>query len=257
MSRVLGEFLPDANFQDLARGFCEMDRELQWIRWRALHGTRSPVYTAVDGRHRVEEALEEGRGVLLWGLSFCGTLPVKIALQRVGIQLVHLSRAEHGVSLPATPLGYQLVAPFYCLAENRFLTERVVIPADDSLGYMRVLMKRLADNHVVYIAGERRSRRTNVTAPLFGHEIEFAPGAPSLSWRQGSPLLPVYVVREGPLRYRAVIGDRIEVNRNSGKNSFIQASVVRLAEYIQNQVLRYPSAWDWRYYSVGQLLGDA
>jgi lauroyl/myristoyl acyltransferase len=243
MQQVLGSELPGADFPFLARDYCEMTREIQWIRFRAFHTEKVPVETSVEGLHRVQEALDGGCGAILWGMSFCETLLNKIALHRVGLPLVLLSSAYHGV--PAnTRLGVRVVGPFYAAPENRFLSERIVIPPDASLGYVRTLTERLAENRCVSIRGDLESRRTNVLAPVFGREMRFAVGAPGLSWKLGSPLLPMHVVRDGPFRYRVIIHPPVEVERDLGKKSFVHQAVLRFAALLERCARQSPSNWE-------------
>lgn len=244
MRQVLGPYLRDADFHSMAVDYCEMAREVQWLRMRAYHTTELPVETSAEGIQRIEDARGYGNGVILWGMSFCDPLPVKIALQRAGVPVVHLSHAEHGVPRPPTEFGLKIVGPFFCASENPFLLERVIIPADESVGYLRLLMDRLTRNGCVYIRGDIRSRRTNVIAPVFGRDMKLAPGAPGLSWKLGSPLLPIHVVRDGPFRYRAVIHPPIEVGRDLDKKQFIRKAVDQFAELIERSALASPSSWE-------------
>ena len=112
--------------------------------WRALHRKPVPIETAVDGVERLLMAQEGGKGTILWGFSFCETLVVKIALHRAGVQLIQLSTVGHGVPSPPSEFGMRFVGPLFCKAENRFLAERVSIPADQSLGYLRFSVSRTA-----------------------------------------------------------------------------------------------------------------
>jgi lauroyl/myristoyl acyltransferase len=256
MRLALGPFLPAADFHRLAREYCRTLRENQWLRWRALHRATVPVGTAVDGADHVEAALTAGRGVILWGMSFCDTLVVKIALHRAGIRLVQLSTANHGAAAPPTWLGLRAVSPLHCAAENRFLAERVVMPADGSLGYMRQLIDRLERNHCVYIVGDRLATRENISAPLLGREAQFAPGAPGLAWKVGSRLLPVHVIREAPLRYRAVIDRAIDVDNSLARNAFIEDAVRRFAERLEQRVLESPSGWAWYSQIVAEWIAE-
>jgi predicted LPLAT superfamily acyltransferase len=245
MRLVLQPLLPDADFHALATGYCRMFRENQWMRWRALHGGAAPVTTTVVGLSHLESALARGRGAILWGMSFCETLVVKIGLHRAGVALVHLSTANHGAAWPPTGLGLRVVAPVYTAAETPYLAERVVIPPDQSLGYMRVLMDRLAANNCVSIAGDGVARRQNVAARLLGRDARFAPGAPGLAWKMGSALLPLHAVREGPLTYRIVIDEEIDVDRNLDKSSYIDRAVREFAGRLEQRVLEHPSDWAW------------
>ena len=244
MRQVFESRLEDADFRLLALEYCQMTREVQWMRWRAFHSSEVPAETSVEGLERIRRAQESGTGVILWGISFCETLPVKIALHRKGVSLVHLSSAVHGSPSPHTRLGMRVVGPLYSVPEVRFLAERVVIPPDESLGYLRVLRARLSEGACVYIRGDIKSSRNNVVAEVLKHEIEFAPGAPGLSWKLGAPLLPVHVVRDSPFRYRAVIHPRIEVDRELSKKHFIRAAVDRFVEVIERCALESPSSWE-------------
>lgn len=245
MRIVLTEALPNADFPALAAEFCRMFRENQWMRWRAIHRRGLPVATTVIGLEHLERARARGHGALLWGMSFCETLVVKIGLHRAGVQLVHLSTAHHGAANPPTWLGLHVVAPIFTAAELPYLAERIVIPPDQSLGYMRLLMDRLAANGCVSIAGDGVARRQNVPARVLGREAHFAPGAPGLAWKLGSALLPLHVVREGPLRYRVVIDGEIEVPRDSSKAEFLVASVAEFGRRLERRILERPSDFAW------------
>ncbi len=245
MRLVLEPFLPDADFHTLGAAYCQMFRENQWMRWRAMHGAAVAVSTTVVGLPHLKAAHARGRGVILWGMSFCETLVVKMGLHRAGVALVHLSTANHGAAWPPTRLGLRAVAPLYTAAETPYLAERVVIPADQSLGYMRVLMDRLAANRCVSIAGDGVARRQNIPATVLGRAAHFAPGAPGLALKMGSALLPLHVVREGPLRYRVVIDEEIEVDRDLAKPAFIDRAVSEFARRLEQRVLERPADWAW------------
>lgn len=256
MRLVLGPVMPNADFRALAAEYCRMFRENQWMRWRATHGGTSPVRTMVDGLRHLESARARGHGVILWGMSFCETLVVKIGLHRAGIPLVHLSTEHHGAGWPATWVGLRLLAPFFTAAEMPYLAERVVIPADQSLGYMRVLMDRLAANACVSIAGDGVARRQNVPATVFGREAHFAPGAPGLAWKMKSALLPLHVVREAPLEYRIVIDEEIVVDRALDKAAFIGQAVGEFARRLERRVIEHPADFAWYSYLVERWVSD-
>jgi hypothetical protein len=245
MRLVLQPRLPDADFHAFALEHCRMFRENQWMRCRAMHRGAVPVTTTVVGLPHLESARARGRGAILWGMSFCETLVVKMGLCRAGVPLVHLSTVNHGSALPPTRLGLSLVAPMYTSAELPYLTERVVIPTNHSLQYMRVLMDRLAANSCVSIAGDGVAQRQNVAATVLGREARFAPGAPGLAWKMGSALLPLHVVREGPLNYRIVIDEEIEMEGNLDKPTYIDRAVREFARRLERRVLERPSDWAW------------
>lgn len=243
MRRMLGAELPDADFRALAREFCEITREIQWIRLRAFHTVDVPIETTVEGLERLHAALEDGKGAILWGMSFCDLVPMAIALYRAGVKLVALGSAFHGAAT-GSRLGIELVGPFYSVPENRFLAERVMIPADRSRGYMPLLKQRLSENSILYIRGDLESVRTNFPARVFGREVKFAPGAPGLSWKTGGALLPLHVVRDGLFRYRVVIHPPVEVDRDLDGSSFIRQAVDDFAALLERCALESTTDWD-------------
>jgi len=61
----------------------------------------------------------------------------------------------------------------------------------------------------------------------------------------GSALLPLHAVREGPLTYRIVIDEEIDVDRNLDKSSYIDRAVREFAGRLEQRVLEHPSDWAW------------
>jgi len=245
MRRVFGSRLPDADYRELAKSYCAMTRETQWLRMRAFHTSDLPVEISLEGLEEIEQAFALGRGVILWGMSFADTLLVKLALSRANIPLVYLSSEQHGVPSPWTEFGVRFVGPFHNAAENRFLAERLLIPAKDSLGYMRTLTNRLRGNSCVYIRGDIKSFRNNVVVPILGREVAFAPGAPGIAHKLGSRLLPMHVIREGSFRYRAVIGPPITVSPDQPRKQAIRDAIAQFAELIERTALAFPSSWEY------------
>jgi lauroyl/myristoyl acyltransferase len=245
MRFVLGDTLGAAEAHEEARAWAAMCYESRWLRYRALHGRGPAVETSVEGLAYVTRAAGEGRGSILWGMEFCDTLVVKIALHRAGVRLVHLSTANHGLAAPPTKLGLRIVSPLYCAAENRFLDERVVMPTDGSLHHMLVLRQRLKEARCVYISGERLAVRRNVAATLMGRQAFFAPGAPALAWTTQAELLPVHVVRSAPFRYRVVIDAPIAIDRTCDLKRAVVEPVQEFAARLGRRVAEYPAGWMW------------
>lgn len=231
---------------EAARRFVRMFVEDAWGRSRGVRrfGWRPDV--RIEGLEKLDQALARGRGALLWGLRFASSTAIKQAFFRADRPLVHLSRAEHG-SATRTRLGVELIAPLYCRAENPYLKERIIIPLDRSLGYLKTLRERLGQNATVSIYAEHTGRQ-NVSASVLTTELEFAVGAPSLAWTHDAALLTVSAHREGPFQYRIVIADEIPVDRSISRKDFAAQAVRELARRLEQLIVRYPSDWQgWMY----------
>ncbi len=252
---LLGSHLPEADFRAIALGYCQMIREIQWLRCRAFWTRDVWIETNVDGLHRLTGALERGRGAILWGASFCETLPVRIALYRAGIGLVGLSSVTHGAPSPHSRFGVQLIAPLYSAPDDRFVSERVNVASGGGDEHLRVLKEKLGQNECVYIKGDHRtSHHRNIPASVFSRSLDFTPLPPALAWDSKSPLFPVHVVREGPGRYRAAVHPAIEANRRD-RSEFIHASVKGFAAVLERVAAQDPSSWERKPF-LGQVFGE-
>jgi lauroyl/myristoyl acyltransferase len=224
---------------ETARQNYYMRLEDGWGRVRDLHRRGWEPSIAVEGLEHVHQGLVAGRGVILWGMMFCGLTLSKAAFSRLGLPLVHLSREGHGS--PSTSwLGRHLDA-LGCRPENRYLAKRIIIPADDSLGFMRELTEALQGNACVSIYGENRGRQ-NVVTPFFGVRGYFATGAPSVAWKLGSSLLTYYVMREDVFRYRMVI-EPLTPDRGLGRQAFVTPAIQQFAQRLEQRIRERPADW--------------
>jgi len=105
MNELLDGFCSATEIRACAERYYEWRVEDWWGRWQASHKSEWRIRTEVVGLEHVTSALDQGRGVVFWGTSFCGTLFPKIALSKVGIGLIQLSAADHGAWFPLTLFG--------------------------------------------------------------------------------------------------------------------------------------------------------
>jgi hypothetical protein len=259
MSRTLGPRGEVPDLMEEARSHFQMTLEGPWARVRSLHKGGWKPQTTVDGLERIREGLAEGAGTILWRMSFGSTLAVKAGLWKAGIPLLHLSLWDHG-SWSGTWVTRRALCPLYVRTEKWYLDERVIIPFRGTrAGVMRILLRRLReDNAVVSIIGENRGTK-DITTPFFDGRAHFATGAPSLAWKAGSALLPVYTVREGTGRYRIVIDEPIEVDRDLDRNTYVEKAVGEFSERMQGAIARHPGSWaEWgKFWTRGSIFLDA
>ena len=68
MESVLGPFTKGLDFHQLASTNYQMRLEDYWGRWRAMHQGGWQVETKVECLEELQQALDGGRGVILWGM---------------------------------------------------------------------------------------------------------------------------------------------------------------------------------------------
>jgi lauroyl/myristoyl acyltransferase len=241
MKKRLGAEGGEGDLIETAREHYRMRFETGWGRIRGLRrGGWSPD-VRLEGADIVRQGLAAGRGVILWRMAFCSGPAVMHACSLAGFPLVHLSRAGHGSTRPSR-CGLLTACRMWQRAENSRLAERIVIPGDGSLEYLRVLVDRLARNQVLSIVGEH-SGRVNVAQSLLGVEREFATGAPALAWELGSTLLTLHAVREAPCRYRVVVDPPIGMDRGLDRRTAIRRAVEEYARRLERRILARPADW--------------
>ncbi|MDX1540629.1 MAG: hypothetical protein R3349_04430, partial [Geminicoccaceae bacterium] len=135
----------------------------------------SPDLT-VRGVEHLHTALAAGKGAVLWVAPFVfAPLVAKRALHEAGFAVHHLSRPGHGFS--STRFGVAVLNPIRTRIEDRYLAERITIPASgETTAAVRKLRARLADNRPVSITFTSQGGR-QVEAPFLAGRLRTAIGA--------------------------------------------------------------------------------
>ena len=240
MTKLLGPALDSRDKIEIAREHWRMCLEDRWISTRDMHKRPWPIQIEVEGIHLVEEGLRSGRGVIVWGMLFCGGTLAKAGLWQAGIRLTQLLGADHGAPSKSR-LARRWLSPIVRRTEARYVDRTIVIPNDRSVGYLRELTDCLSANACLWIVGEMYGGQ-NVEVEFFGEREAYAAGAPWLAHRMGSALMTCYVVREASFRYRLVI-EPVEVDRRLDRPEFVRAAVGVFADRVKRQILRHPADW--------------
>lgn len=245
MRNLLGTRHSNEEILDSVQRYQEWHIEDQWARWRASHKSDGQVTTEVEGLENLILAQEQGKGAVLWGMSFCGTLFSKIALSRVGVSLTQLSSADHGAWYPLTLMGKWVAGPLKCLPEGRYLNERIRIPVDGSNRYLFRIGQVLKNNGCIWIAGERSRAKRLVATNVLGCTAQFPVGAPMMALRHKAALLPSHTERLGQFHYRLTIESPITFDRNMPRDESVRMAVDTYAKRLSAQILQHPGDFEW------------
>ena len=242
---VLGEHYPDSSISEIAAGYYRMKLEDQWGRWGASHSPDWSVTTEVVNLHHVTEAQRGGCGVVLWGTSFCGTLFPKIALSRAGVRLTQLSLFDHGKSHLNTLVGTRIAQPMYCLPENQFLRERIVIPDFVNRAYLYRIGEVLQNNGCIWIACHGARNQRHLTVKMLGHTAKLPAGAPTIAMRHNAVLIPAHTKRLGKFHYQVTLAPPIALDIGVDRRETVQGIVQNYADLLGARLLEQPSSWHW------------
>ena len=205
---------------------------------RCYQPRRYQVAVQLEGEEHIQSALAAGRGAILWVATFAySDLLTKLSLCRAGYAINHLSRASHGFS--NTRFGRALFNPIQTRIEHRFLAERLVMSANNTVGPLRRLAARLKDNQLVSITATPLGRRLQ-TAPFLDGRIQIATGALSLAHQSGAPVLPVVTVAHSDGTFVTHVEPALPAYPNLPRDQAMDAMFASYLLLLETYVRRYP-----------------
>jgi KDO2-lipid IV(A) lauroyltransferase len=123
----------------------------------------------------------------------------------------------------------------------RAATGLTVIPNQDTA---RDAMKYLRENRIVAILGDQREKRSKgVYVELFGEKVPTSKGIAMLAMRTGAPVIPVYLRREGFLRYTIVYCEPIEMDRKGNIEELIYENMRKINGFLERLIAAHPDEW--------------
>jgi|GEM_PF-469535 KDO2-lipid IV(A) lauroyltransferase len=184
----------------------------------------------MENAHHVEEALGMNKGLLALGFHYANWEITGVTSYLLGREIITLAR----------PLkGHQLLDRF--LNNLRASTGLTVIPNRDTA---RDAMRYLRENKVVAILGDQREKSSKaVYVEFFGEEVPTRKGIVAIAMRTGSPIVPIYMRREGFLRYTVVYGKPIVIERGGSVDDVIYTNARKINAFLEEIVAADPSEW--------------
>jgi lauroyl/myristoyl acyltransferase len=114
--------------------------------------------------------------------------------------------------------------------------------ADAKLGMD--LLDALRCNEIVALQGDRpRAGGRTVEVRLFGRPYSLPLGTAALARAAGVPIVPVFVFREGRLRYRCVIRPAIPVVESADRQRDLREALERFAADLEAAIQQEPHQW--------------
>jgi len=198
------------------------------------------------GREHIEQALEGGKGGILWvGPFLYSNLMLKKGLHQAGFAISHLSDYFHGPS--NSRFGIRFINPILIEAEKRYLDERITIPLGDKLGYIRRLERRLRENGLISITCDSIRDQKTVEQPVLNGRIQLPTGPPSLALATGAALLPVFTIRRAPGDFEIIIEPPFDLPEVETRHEAVELLIHKYVRLVELFMLRYPTSFFlWR-----------
>jgi len=127
--------------------------------------------------------------------------------------------------------------------EIRDLIGADTIEVGQSLDTALQIRRRLADNTIVPILMDRHLGRDRVAVNFLGRRAWFLRTPALMSFMTGAPMLPCFMERIGPGRFRIDAGVQIVADRHRPRDEAIQAAAQDFADQLGARVRLHPDYW--------------
>jgi len=148
------------------------------------------------GAAKIEQCLAAGNGLIVW-TAHVGNWEFASRLLEMHGRPVNVARVVED-------------KPAEIMLRNLMASERLkIVDLKGGAPATLELLQALRRNEIVAMQGDRVYQRHSADVPFFSQAAAFPLGPFLLSQVSGAPVLPGFVVRQGWLRYHALMGDPI------------------------------------------------
>jgi Kdo2-lipid IVA lauroyltransferase/acyltransferase len=192
---------------------------------------RSARFT-VENSHLMEEALEQNKGIIALAFHYGNWEILGVITRRLKHEIVALARPMKRHS--------RLNDFLNSLRSETGLT----IISNASAG--KEVMRLLRQNRIVAILADQREKRSRgIYVEFFGEKVPTTRGIAMIGMKTGAPVIPVYSVREGFLRYRVVFSPPLVMERNGDLDEMVYRNTRKINAFLEGVILRQPDEWFW------------
>jgi KDO2-lipid IV(A) lauroyltransferase len=200
----------------------------------------------ITGLENLKEALQKGRGVILWESVFFGRrVLAKAILKNNGFSVsqvhgeYHLGGLEHSKSR----LGTRLIQPFFESCERPFVEEIIYLRGGNSLALTRVLLERLNQGAIISITADGKGGEKFIAVEFRGEEGLFSTGMISLARLAGATILPVFCVQTSRHRTNLIIESPIRISVNGDREHDSKSALTQYVKLLESYLKRYPEQY--------------
>lgn len=239
LSVVFGRALSTREREILGRESCELlaANILDFLKLdRIVNRHNYRKFIQIEGIPNLMEPIERGKGTIVVMGHFGNLFLVRY--------LCYLNIA------PRAAIIRKLDNPYL----ERFM--RSIFKAHDALmirpeGAIKRIHKLLLRNFIgVTLAdqkagGNPRVGRHGIVVDFFGIPSQTHITAPLLARRTGASIIPIFVIRRGPGRYKIEINEPLRLIHTADETSDLKKNTRKLSEIFEDYIRRYPRHWFW------------
>jgi len=189
-------------------------------------------YVVFENEDALSRAIAKGRGVFMLTAHF-GNWEFMSAATALGLH------AKNAVVV--RPADFEPADRLLTILRSKFGTE--IIPKRRA---MKKLLAVKKENKVIGILLDQNvDWYEGVFVPFFGKPACTNKGLALVALRTGSPVVPIFSVRQPDGRYRIIFEDEVVLKRSGDKIRDVEENTAVFTQVIEKYVRRYPDHWFW------------
>ena len=214
-------------FENLGQGMVE-------LMYFMAHPSMIKEKVVIEGREHLDQALREGKGVVAVSAHF-GNFP---------LMLLKLAREGYKTSAIIRPTRDAEI-------EKYFLQQRTKLGLNTIYSQPRKqcvdnTIRLLRNNELVFIPLDQNfGNGAGVFVDFFGQQAATATGPIVLAQRTGSPILPMFIIREKGDMHRVIIEPPLQLEKQGSDDEMIYANISKITKLIEEYIRKYPHEWGW------------
>jgi lauroyl/myristoyl acyltransferase len=110
---------------------------------------------------------------------------------------------------------------------------------------LKQLNEVLRRNEIAVIIADEYRRGNGIEVPLFGGTVLARRGPASLALRTGAAVVPANIIRQPDDSLKMIIEPELELDRSAKSKSEIKENTIRITEWLERTVRKYPDQWNW------------
>ncbi len=214
-------------FYNLSQGMTEMLYFLS-------HHKDVSGYVFFEGKEHLDRALGQGRGVIAVTAHF-GSFP---------LMMLHCALSGYPTNAILRPTRDQKIEEY--LSRRRKESGIKGIYAIPRRECVVNSLKVLRNNELLFIPLDQNfGSGGGVFVDFFGQKAATATGPVVLARRTGSPILPMFIIRQDDNRHKIIVEPPFVLETTDNEEQDIFKNIARLTALIEQYIRRYPHEWGW------------
>lgn len=196
-------------------------------------------YFRIEGLHILEQELLKGKGCILLQGHFG---PIQIPLYVLASKGYNIKQIGHLVM----PENLSYIGEMVSYRLRKKYEARIPAEIMSAKSFLKKAYKFLKENNLIMMTGDGAAFGQfigkHLQVPFLGRQVLFPVGAIDLSQRTGSPIIPLFIVRESTFRFTIVIEKPLALDFMEGKAD-LEKGVEKFAGIFEKYVKKYPCHW--------------